>query len=163
MATLMTACGAEKAPQAEIKPASTYFPIGIGAKTVQLQVAALPNETRQGLMHRRDLKPDDGMVFVFPSGEQRGFYMRNTPTPLTIGYFDTDGILREKYDMHPFDETTVSSRSRQIQFCVEMQQGWYERNGVKTGARLDMKALVAAMKARGLDPIEFGMRKHLDD
>jgi uncharacterized protein len=101
------------------------------------------------------------MVFVFPAPQRMGFYMRNTPTPLTIGYFDADGVLREKYDMHPFDETTVSSRSDRIQFCVEMNQGWYDRNGIKPGAQLDLKALMAAMKARGVDPVEYGMNRHL--
>jgi uncharacterized protein len=159
---LLTACGAEKAAaSAEIKSASTYFPIKIGDRVAQLQIAALPNELQLGLMNRRDLKPDEGMIFIFARPQRMGFYMRNTPTPLTIGYFDSDGVLREKYDMHPFDETTVSSRSDRIQFCVEMHQGWYDRNGIKPGAQLDLKAVMEALKARGFDPIEFGMAKHL--
>ncbi|PTY05004.1 hypothetical protein DB347_18755 [Opitutaceae bacterium EW11] len=112
-----------------------------------------------GLMHRRDLKPDDGMVFVFPRPQRMSFYMRNTPTPLSIGYFDSEGVLKEVYPMYPFDETTVNSRSDRIQFCVEMNQGWYEKNGVRTGDKLDVKALAAALKARGQDPVEYGLRK----
>lgn len=162
--TFYTACGQEKADSsAATKSATAFFPLKIGDRVVQLQIAAQPGELTRGLMGRRDLKPDEGMVFVFPTPQQMGFYMRNTPTPLTIGYFDRDGVLREKYDMHPFDETTISSRSDRIQFCVEMNQGWYDRNGVKPGAKLDLKALAQAMKARGLDPVEFGMREAAKD
>lgn len=161
-ASFYTACSQEKpARSTEIKPASSYFPIKIGEKVAQLQIAALPDEHKYGLMNRRDLQADQGMIFVFPASQRMGFYMRNTPTPLTIGYFDADGVLKEKYDMHPFDETTVSSRSDRIQFCVEMNQGWYDRNGVKPGAKLDIQALIAAMRARGFDPVEYGMSRHL--
>ena len=157
----LTGCKEEKATVVEVKPATAYFPVQLGDKVVNLQIAALPQEQQMGLMHRRDLKADDGMVFVFPAPQRMSFYMRNTPTPLTIGYFDEAGVLREKYDMHPLDETPVPSRSTQIQFCVEMQQGWYDRNGVKPGAKLDLAAVAAAMQARGLDPVEFGLREFL--
>lgn len=160
LAGTWSACGQDKSASAgEVKSASTFFPIKIGNRTANLQIAALPNEQMLGLMHRKDLKPDDGMIFVFPRSQRMSFYMRNTPTPLSIGYFDAEGVLREIYPMYPFDETTVNSRSDRIQFAVEMNQGWYERNGVRAGEKLDVKAVAEALKARGQDPVEYGMRK----
>lgn len=151
-------CGENKtAVAAEAKPASTYFPVAVGGQTVQLQIAARPNEMMYGLMNRRDLKPDQGMIFVYPKPERMSFYMRNTPTPLDIGFFTSDGALREVYPMYPFDETTINSKSDRIQFSIEMNQGWYQQNGVKPGAKLDLKALSAALKARGIEPKEFGL------
>ena len=151
-------CGEDKsAKTAEVKPLSTYFPIKVGDQVVQLQIAAQLSEMQNGLMQRRDLKPDQGMIFIYQKPDRMHFYMRNTPTPLDIGYFSPDGVLREKYQMYPFDETTVSSRSDRIQFSVEMNQGWYDRNGVKPGAQLDVKAVTDAIKARGLDPKDYGL------
>ncbi len=112
---------------------------------------------QMGLMHRRDLKPDQGMIFIYQRPDRMSFYMRNTPTPLDIGFFTADGVLREKYPMHPFDETSVTSRSDRIQFSVEMNQGWYDRNGVRPGAQLDLKAVAEALAARGLDPKDYGL------
>jgi len=59
--------------------------------------------------------------------------------------------------MYPFDETSVPSRSTEIQFALEMNQGWYRDNQVKPGAKLDLVALTAALKERGFDPRRFGL------
>ena len=40
---------------------------------------------------------------------------------------------------------------------MEMNQGWFEFNGVKPGAKLDLKALAAALKARGFAPRDYGL------
>lgn len=141
------------------KTISDYFAIQVGDRTVQMQLAVLPFEMQQGLMGRRDLGPDQGMIFVYQRPERMGFYMRNTPTPLDIGYFDASGRLREVYPMHPYDERTVNSRSEAIQFALEMNQSWYKANGVKTDAQLDLKALAAAMEARGFRADAFGLTK----
>jgi uncharacterized membrane protein (UPF0127 family) len=84
--------------------------------------------------------------------------MRDTPTPLDIGYFTREGELAEVYAMYPFDERPVTSRRTDLQFAVEMNQGWCRDHAVRPGARLDLKALAAALKARGFDPGKYGLR-----
>ncbi|MBI2813318.1 MAG: DUF192 domain-containing protein [Opitutae bacterium] len=156
---LLTACGgSEAAKDAAPKTVDDRFPVRIGERTVQMQVAALPAELQKGLMFRKTMGEDQGMLFVFTTPQPQGFYMRNTTLPLDIGYFGPDGELKEIYPMYPLDERTVKSRSRQIQFCLEMNQGWYARNGVQPGARLDLKAVAAALKARGLKPEAAGLK-----
>jgi uncharacterized protein len=108
-------------------------------------------------MQRRDLGADEGMVFVFLQPQTLVFWMRNTPTPLDIGYFTPEGELAEIYPLLPFDEREVRSSSPRRQFALEMRQGWYSDNGVSPGARLDLKALAAALIARGFDPKRFGL------
>jgi len=157
----LAGCGKKsEAPKTETyKPASAFFPIKVGDRTVQMQLAVLPEEMQRGLMGRRDLGADQGMIFVYQKPERMSFYMRNTPTPLDIGYFTADGRLHEVYPMYPFDENTISSRSEVIQLALEMNQGWYKANDVKTGAQLDLKALAAALDARGFRPEAFGLGK----
>jgi uncharacterized membrane protein (UPF0127 family) len=130
-----------------------YFRMTVGEKPVRLQLAVLPLEQEQGLMHRRDLGADDGMIFVYSRPQLMSYWMRNTPTALDIGYFDASGTLLEIYGMLPFDETPIRSRSHEIQYCVEMQQGWYSAHGVKPGAKLDLKGLAEALRQRGMDPV----------
>jgi uncharacterized protein len=153
----LSACAKEKASSQTVAPksASDFFPIKVGDKTVRMQLAVLEPEQERGLMERRDLGADDGMIFVYAKPQQMHFWMHNTPTPLDIGFFDHDGVLLEVYPMQPFDERTIASRSTAIQFPLEMSQGWYSANGVKPGARIDLKALAAALKARGFDPSHF--------
>ncbi len=158
-ALLLTACGGSDAAKSDIpKTVDDRFAIKVGERTVQMQIAALPAETEKGLMFRKTMGEDEGMLFVFATPEARGFWMRNTTLPLDIGYFDAGGELKEIYPMYPLDERTVPSRSRTIQFCLEMNQGWFGRSGVKPGALLDLKAVAAALQARGLKPGQAGLR-----
>lgn len=156
---MLTACGGGEAEKnATPKTVQDFFPIKIGARTVKMQIAALPAEQQQGLMFRKTMGSDEGMIFVFTSPQQMGFWMRNTTLPLDIGYIDPTGELKEIYPMYPLDERSVSSRSHNIQFCLEMNQGWFKANGVKPGDKLDLKALAEALKARGLKPEAAGLR-----
>ena len=139
------------------KPASEYFAITVGDRTLQLQIAVSPNEMMRGLMGRKSLKSDEGMLFVYAKPQVMSFWMRNTPLPLDIGFFDVSGQLREHYPLYPFDETLVKSRSESLQFALEVNQGWFRENRVTRGAMLDLKAVQAALKLRGFDPVKFGM------
>ena len=72
--------------------------------------------------------------------------------------FDAAGRLREHYPLHPFDETSVASRADDLQFAVEVNQGWFRANQVKRGALLDLKALADALRQRGFDPAVYGLK-----
>ena len=156
------ACAREEAARVPVaaasKPISEFFPIKVGDRVVRMQLAVRMDEMQRGLMGRRDLGPEDGMIFVYERPQQLSFWMRNTPTPLDIGFFDPAGVLLEVYPMHPFDETSVPSRSDRLQFALEMNQGWYGGRGVKPGAKLDLAALAAALRERGFDPARFGLK-----
>ena len=142
---------------AAAKNATDWFSIKVGDKTLRVQLAVRPKELERGLMERRDLRTDDAMVFVFERPQVMSFWMRNTPTPLDIAYFSPEGVLMEYYPAYPFDEKPVPSRSQRLQFVVETNQGWFKVNGIKPGARIEMKALSAALAARGFDPKKYGM------
>ncbi len=142
---------------AAARTVTDFFPITVGGRTVRMQLAVRSHEMQRGLMQRRDLGRDDGMIFVYETPQQMSFWMRNTPTPLDIGFFNSSGVLEEVYPLHPFDETAVASSGMRLQFALETNQGWYQANGVKPGAQLDVKALTAALKERGFDPKRFGL------
>jgi uncharacterized membrane protein (UPF0127 family) len=139
------------------KTVADFFPIQVGDRVIRMQLAVRDAEMQRGLMQRRDLGRDEGMIFVYERPRQLSFWMRNTPTPLDIGFFDASGELKEVYPMYPFDETSVPSRSAEIQYALEMNQGWYRENGVKPGAKLDLAALAAALRERGFDPRRYGL------
>lgn len=158
LAALAGGCKEDAPPPAAPLGAETWFPFTIGGVAVKLQVVVRSLEMQQGLMNRPMLGDNEGMLFVYPDPGDRGFWMRNTLIPLDIGFFTPDGTLREVHAMNPLDENRVTSFSSDIQFAVEMNQGWYRAHGVKPGAKLDMAALRSALKARGLDPRASGVR-----
>ena len=143
---------------AETKTIDDRFAIKVGERTVSMQVAARPDEMQKGLMYRKAMGAEEGMIFVFEKPQRMSFWMRNTEISLDIGYFDVHGVLKEIYPMYPHDESAVKSRSQELQFCLEMNQGWYASKGVRPGAQLDLKALAAALRARSLKPEEMGLQ-----
>lgn len=164
MVAALAGCGdgrrtaaAPAAPAAATKSSADFFPIKVEDQTVRMQLAVLDAEQQRGLMERRDLGSDDGLLFVYPRPQRMSFWMHNTPTALDIGFFDGEGVLREIYPLQPFDETSVTSRSEALRFALEVNQGWFRAHGAKPGAKLDLKAVGAAMKARGFDPRRFGL------
>ena len=66
-----------------------------------LWVAATEDERARGLMGVTDLGGADGMVFVWGEPTQGAFWMRDTPTPLSIAFFAADGTFVSAADMEP--------------------------------------------------------------
>ena len=159
LALLVAGCP-RSGPGADAPPklVSDWFAIKVGDRTVQMQLAINSAEMEYGLMGRRELGRDQGMLFVYGSPVRMSFWMHNTPLPLDIGFFSHEGELKEIYPMLPFDEATIRSRDERLQFALEMNQGWFHDNGVRPGAKLDLVALREALMARGATPGDFGLR-----
>ena len=111
------------------------YDVQVGHMKLRLEVAYTAEQRRVGLMFRRDLGPDDGMIFCFPTTEVQSFWMRNTPTPLSIAYVGPDGTIVHIADMRPFDDSSVSSK-QPAAFAIEMHKGWFKRNGMIVGTRV---------------------------
>lgn len=150
--------GSAVAGGSDAKGVEAWFPLTVGGKALRVQIAVLNAEQQRGLMGRRDLGEDEGMVFVYPAPQQMSFWMRNTPTPLDIGFFTPDGKLGEVYPMYPYDETGVRSVGMDYTLALEMNQGWFAKNGIKPGAKLDLAQMAAALRARGFRPERYSVR-----
>jgi uncharacterized membrane protein (UPF0127 family) len=136
----------------------TRFPVRVGDQTVRVQVAILPAEMRRGLMFRESLEADEGMIFLFRQPGQQSFWMRNTPLPLDIGYFTSDGMLEEVLPLHPHSENAVRSSSDRIQIALELNRGWFRTNGIRPGAQMNLHDVNDAIRQRGFQPADFNLR-----
>ena len=134
-----------------------WFPLRLGKTYLQVQVAVTPEEKAKGLMFRNQLPKGHGMLFVFRESGKQSFWMRNTRIPLDLGYFSSEGILREVHAAQPFDERGYPSRDDRIQFVLELNQGTYRTAGLAPGAKLNLADMGAAISARGFSPTEFGV------
>lgn len=120
---------------AEDSPKLQTQALRIGNAKLQVEVADT-NQTRQrGLMHRRFMAEDHGMLFVFERAERRCFWMRNTYIPLSIAYLDEYARIIDILDMKPLDESSVCSTAP-AQYALEVNQGWFERHQIKIGDRV---------------------------
>src|SRR2546423_1382555 len=101
----------ESAPSALPKTVDDYFVFHLDGHAIRLQLAVTESEMAHGLMERRDLGRDDGMLFVYERPQRMSFWMHDTPAPLDIGFFDHSGRLKEIYQMQAFDETPTNAHS----------------------------------------------------
>ena len=109
--------------------------LNAGMHNIRAEVALTPEQRQKGLMFRRDLGSHEGMLFVFEEPMPQCFWMKNTPTPLTIAFVADDGSIVNLADMKPFDETSHCS-ARPVRFVLEMNQGWFAKRGIKPGFKL---------------------------
>ena len=117
-------------PQRDLPKAT----LSLGTNTLSAQVAADDASRELGLMSRTNLGTDEGMVFVFPSPRQVTFWMKDTPSPLSIAYVGPSGRIFEIHDMKPFDETPIPSASSAVVYAIEVPLGWFTQHGVLAGS-----------------------------
>jgi uncharacterized protein len=108
----------------------------LGGAELTVELATTPRQIATGMMFRQTLAETEGMLFIFNHPHRTSFYMRNTTVPLTCAYIDREGIIREIHDMKPLDETPIDADSNDIQFVLEVKQGWFQRNHVAVGTLL---------------------------
>jgi len=113
---------------------------------LELEVAADPEARERGLMFRRALAEDTGMLFVYPERQPLSFWMRNTYVPLSIAFLDDDGRIASIDDMEAFDEAPHTS-AEPARYAVEVPQGWLTAHGVGPGDVVSF-ALPAGLRAR---------------
>jgi uncharacterized membrane protein (UPF0127 family) len=106
-----------------------------GEHEVICEVADTEQSRTRGLMGRMALPAGRGMLFVFERPQRLAFWMRDTPLPLSIAYLDGKGMVEELYDLQPFSEQSVMSRSRSLLFALEVPQGWFTQAGISRGMR----------------------------
>ena len=105
----------------------------LGAAELTVEVADENLERQAGMMHRTTMPKNEGMLFVFPRPHQTGFWMKNTTVPLSIAYIDRASRVIEIYDLHPLNTQPVESRSARVQYALEVNQGWFAKNGIQPG------------------------------
>ncbi|MFA7290675.1 MAG: DUF192 domain-containing protein [Rhodocyclaceae bacterium] len=103
-----------------------------GFHRIEAEVAANQTDRSQGLMHRRALAPNQGMIFAFPQTATHCFWMRNTPLPLSIAFLDEKGTIISIDEMAPETEDNHCP-TRPARFALEMNSGWFKAKGLRPG------------------------------
>lgn len=113
-----------------IRPDGTTVPI-----TVEL--ARSVRELTKGYMGRKNIPEGTGMLFIFNKDEKLSFWMKNTPTALSIAFISSTGVIRETRDMTPFSLASVES-SYSVRYALEVPQGWFAKNNIGPGCTIQL-------------------------
>ena len=100
--------------------------------SVKAELAVKPEDRNFGFMERKNIPDGTGMLFVFEHDQILSFWMKNTPTPLSIAFITKDGKIKDIFDMQPFSTASKTSTGY-VRYALEVPQGWYKKNGIKTG------------------------------
>ncbi len=122
-AAFFSGCGRSSLPKESLD---------VAGHTLLVEVAADSESRRQGLMNRKSLKDECGMLFVFEEEQKASFWMKNTSLPLSIAFIAADGTIRQIEDLEPYSLAPVVS-ARSVLYALEVNRGWFARKGIEAG------------------------------
>ena len=113
-----------------------FVKIQFGRQTFKVETALTDAQRMKGLMNRKSLDAQSGMLFVYSYEQQLSFWMKNTLIPLDIAFIAGDGHILNIETMQPLDESTVSSNGKAM-YALEMNSGFFEKHNIKVGDRIE--------------------------
>lgn len=109
--------------------------LGAGMYRIEAELAASPQTRQIGLMNRRVMAPQHGMVFVFTEEERHCMWMKNTLIPLSVAFLDKQGRILNIEDMQPQTDNNHCAAGP-ARYALEMNLGWFASKGIKPGDSL---------------------------
>jgi len=109
--------------------------LNAGMHLIQVQVAQDFEQRQIGLMWRKEMPQNEGMLFVFEQASVQCFWMRNTLLPLTAAFVADDGTIVNLADMKPQSDESHCSK-KPVRFVLEMNQGWFAKRNIQAGFKL---------------------------
>jgi uncharacterized protein len=112
--------------------------LSAGMHVIQAMRAQTPEERGIGLMFRKEMGNNEGMLFVFEQASTQCFWMKNTLLPLSAAFVRDDGSIVNIEDMKPQSLESHCSKEP-VRYVLEMHQGWFAKKGLKPGSKLGGK------------------------
>ena len=119
-----------------IAAASGYIEANISGKVYRFEVARSPQEKATGLMFRKQLDRDSGMLFVFSEPQFLDFYMKDTSIALDVAFLDSNFKIVDIRSMRPFDEKVIISSAKAI-YALEVNQSFFSCLGLRVSDHIE--------------------------
>jgi uncharacterized membrane protein (UPF0127 family) len=104
----------------------------------KVELAVTPEEQSRGLMFRKNLASDAGMLFVNKGDELRSFWMKNTYIPLDILFINSSNEVKYiHYGAKPLDETSIHSQ-HPVQYVLEVNAGKARKCNIRQGSKMSI-------------------------
>lgn len=132
----------EDEPQFQKEGTLTFYdPDGEPIRTIDIEIAETDEERARGLMGRRQMGYDRGMLFIFDETNTSGFWMKNTPMPLDIVFVGPDSqVVSIARRTTPFSEETIEPEGPK-RFVVEVRAGFADRYDLSDSTRIRWERL----------------------
>ena len=113
----------------------TSIRLSAGMHVIQAEVAKTPEERSTGMMFRKAMGTNEGMLFAFEQAGQQCFWMKNTLVPLAAAFVADDGSIVNIEEMKP-ETLDHHCSTAPVRYVLEMNDGWFAKRGIKPGSRL---------------------------
>tara|TARA_A200000113_G_scaffold60958_1_gene52290 strand:- start:95 stop:544 length:450 start_codon:yes stop_codon:yes gene_type:complete len=111
----------------------------------QIEVVSTLEDRNTGLMHRKSLPDDGGMIFVWDRKKIQCMWMKNTLIPLSVAYIEDTGEIIGIYDMVPLSMKSVCSK-KPVLYALEVNKGWFKKNEFHVGDFINISAVIQNAK-----------------
>jgi len=128
-------CAAILTIAATLPQAAVAQQLTLGMNLINASVAANDADREQGLMFRKSLEPNEGMLFVFGENAGHCFWMKNTEIPLSIAFIRQDGTITDLDEMQA-ETTNNHCPTHNGVYALEMSKGWFTAHGIKPGMQI---------------------------
>ncbi|HZY18757.1 MAG TPA: DUF192 domain-containing protein [Ramlibacter sp.] len=118
--------------------------LAAGEHPIEARVARTPEQRALGLMHRVEMAPNEGMLFVCDECAVQKFWMKDTPVALSIAFLEEDGTIVHLDEMEPNSLETCSC-DQPVRYVLEMPQGWFRERGIRAGTRITGPVFLRAL------------------
>jgi uncharacterized membrane protein (UPF0127 family) len=105
----------------------------LGKESIQAEVASTPSTQQLGLMFRKELGTNAGMLFIFSEKAGHCFWMKNTLIPLSIAFLEDDGKIINIEEMQPQTEDNHCPK-KVTRFALEMNKEWFSSRKIGAGS-----------------------------
>jgi uncharacterized protein len=129
-------CPPDPEPNQKLPVAEVTFPDAPNAPRVEVELAKTPDHVERGLMFRRSMPDDHGMLFKLDGRREHTFWMHNTCIPLDMMFIDDDGVIVGVVEgAAPLTDTTRSVGCPSV-FVLEVNGGFTRKHGVAPGQKI---------------------------
>ncbi len=109
--------------------------LSAGFHRIEAEVAVNDRNRQLGMMNRRTMPVQHGMLFVFPENNTQCMWMRNTLLPLSVAFLNEEGRIINIEDMQPQTDDNHCAKTP-ARYALEMNLGWFAQRGIKPGMKL---------------------------
>lgn len=127
--------------------------IRIGNTPIRVEISARHEERRRGLMYRKRMSPDEGMLFVYAWEKNLSFWMGNTFLKLSIAFIREDGTIATiHHDMLPYEDPENPPGDYQqwpsrvpVKYALEVNHGFFKEHGIVEGMKVRFPEILQGM------------------
>jgi len=156
LALLLSGCGKTEKPvksgsKSKENPSGNTSPgfsmTIFGTETLWVEIADTPIERQRGLMFRKKMSENKGMLFIFETPQVLCFWMKNTYIPLDIAFVSADSTIVNILQMAPLNTEPRYYSNGIALYAIEANEGWFAKHGITTGQKVKI--------VRKLEPLMY--------